>query len=117
VYSQTAAGGVAGVIIACIDNLKGFSEAITSIFPKIEVQSCIVHQIRNNLKYVASMGQEEFLRDLKHVYKAESKQLAELRLEELDSKWGKKYLKVLESWQRNREKLSTYFKYSQQIRL
>jgi putative transposase len=65
---------------------------------------------------VASKDQKEFIKDLKPVYKAGSKQLAELRLEELEGKWGKKYPKVLESWQRNWEKLSTYFKYSEQIR-
>lgn len=108
--------GVQDMLIACIDNLKGFAEAITSVYPQTEIQSCIVHQIRNSLKYVASKDQKEFIKDLKPVYKAESKQLAELRLEELEGKWGKKYPKVLESWQRNWEKLSTYFKYSEQIR-
>jgi putative transposase len=108
--------GVKDMLISCIDNLKGFSEAINSIFPATEIQSCIVHQIRNSLKYVASKDQKEFMKDLKLVYRAESKDLAELRLEELEGKWGKKYPKVLESWQRNWEKLSTYFKYSEQIR-
>ncbi|WP_114778727.1 IS256 family transposase [Botryobacter ruber] len=109
--------GVKDVLIACIDNLKGFAEAITSVFPQAEVQSCIVHQIRNSLKYVASKDQKEFMRDLKPVYRAENKELAELRLLELEEKWGKKYPKVIESWQRNWEKLSTYFKYSEQIRM
>lgn len=108
--------GVGDVLIACIDNLKGFSEAIASVFPQTEVQSCIVHQIRNSLKYVASKDQKEFMRDLKPVYRAESRELAELRLLELEEKWGRKYPKVLESWQRNWEKLSTYFKYTEQIR-
>ena len=108
--------GVKDMLIACTDNLKGFAEAISSLFPQTEIQSCIVHQIRNSLKYVAFKDQKEFLRDLKPVYRAESKQLAELRLEELEEKWGKKYPKVLESWQRNWDKLSTYFKYTEQIR-
>ncbi len=108
--------GVRDVLIACIDNLRGFAEAINSVFPQTEVQSCIVHQIRNSLKYVASKDQKEFLKDLKPVYRAESLELAELRLLELEEKWGSKYPKVLESWQRNWEKLSTYFKYSEQIR-
>ncbi|TXK22475.1 IS256 family transposase [Pontibacter qinzhouensis] len=107
--------GVKDVLIACIDNLKGFAEAITSVFPQAEVQSCIVHQIRNSLKYVASKDQKEFMQDLQPVYRAESKALAELRLLELEEKWGKKYPKVIESWQRNWEKLSTYFKYTEPI--
>ena len=108
--------GVRDMLIACIDNLRGFAEAINSVFPQTEVQSCIVHQIRNSLKYVASKDQKEFIKDLKPVYRAESKELAELRLLELEEKWGRKYPKVLESSQRNWERLSTYFKYSEQIR-
>jgi putative transposase len=108
--------GVEDMLIACIDNLKGFAEAINSIYPRTEVQSCIVHQIRNSLKYVASKDQKEFIQDLRPVYRAESKAMAELRLLELEEKWGSKYPKVLESWQRNWEKLSAYFKYSEQIR-
>ena len=108
--------GVADMLIACIDNLRGFAEAIASVFPQTEVQSCIVHQIRNSIKYVASRDQKEFMRDLKPVYRAESKELAELRLLELEERWGKKYPKVLESWQRNWDKLSTYFKYTGPIR-
>ncbi len=108
--------GVKDILIACIDNLTGFSEAIASIFSKTEVQSCIVHQIRNSLKYVASKDQKEFMTDLKPVYRAANKALAEDHLDALEQKWGKKYPKVLESWRRNWEKLSTYFKYSEQIR-
>ena len=69
--------GVKDILIACIDNLKGFAEAINSIYPKTEVQSCIVHQIRNSLKYVASKNQKEFMVDLKEVYRAASKEIAE----------------------------------------
>ncbi|MCJ8166103.1 IS256 family transposase [Pontibacter sp. E15-1] len=108
--------GVQDMLIACIDNLKGFAEAISSVFPQTQVQSCIVHQIRNSLKYVASRDQKEFMGDLKPVYRAESRELAEFRLLELEEKWGKKYPKVLESWQRNWEKLSTYFQYTEPIR-
>ena len=109
-------GRLPDILIACIDNLKGFAEAITSIFPQTEVQSCIVHQIRNSIKYIGSKDQKVFIQDLKPVYRAESKELAELRLLDLEEKWGKKYPKVLESWQRNWDKLSTYFKYTDQVR-
>jgi transposase-like protein len=108
--------GVKDILIASIDNLKGFSEAINSIYPQTEVQSCIVHQVRNSLKYVASKDQKEFMKDLKPVYRAENKALAEDRLDSFEEKWGKKYPKVIESWRNNWEKLSTYFKYSEQIR-
>ncbi len=108
--------GIEDILIACIDNLKGFSEAITTIFPKTEVQSCVVHQIRNSLKYVASKDQKEFMKDLKPVYGAVNKDLAELQLLKLAEKWEKKYPLVIDSWQRNWEKLSTYFKYPEAIR-
>lgn len=108
--------GVKDILISCIDNLKGFTEAINSIYPKTEVQTCIVHQIRNSLKYVASKNQKEFMADLKLVYRASSKEVAEEKLEELSAKWEKKYPAVITSWKNNWHKLSTYFKYSEDIR-
>lgn len=108
--------GVEDMLIASIDNLKGFAEAIQTVFPKTEVQSCIVHQIRNSLKYVASKDQKAFMKDLKPVYQAVSKEEAETNLEKLEQSWGKKYPVVLSSWQRNWEKLTTYFKYPADIR-
>ncbi|TDG36074.1 IS256 family transposase [Pedobacter changchengzhani] len=108
--------GVKDILIACIDNLNGFPAAINTVFPQTEIQTCIVHQIRNSLKYVASKDQKSFMKDLKPVYQAETLELAELRLDELDEKWGKKYEKVLESWRRNWSKLTTYFRYDAVIR-
>lgn len=108
--------GVKDMLIACIDNLSGFEQAILSIFPQTEVQSCVVHQIRNSLKYVASKDQKPFMAELKEVYKADTKELAEVRLEELADKWMKKYPVVIQSWQNNWHKLSTYFKYTEPIR-
>lgn len=87
-----------------------------SIFPKTEVQLCIVHQIRNSLKYVASKDQKEFMRDLKKVYRASTKVAAEEALEALEKRWGKKYPVVIENWQNNWEHLSQYFKYTASIR-
>ncbi|MFT6281433.1 MAG: transposase-like protein [Salibacteraceae bacterium] len=69
--------GVQDILIACTDNLKGFSEAILSVFPKTEIQICIVHQIRNSLKYVASKDQKDFMKGLKLVYRADTKEMAE----------------------------------------
>jgi putative transposase len=108
--------GVKDILIACIDNLKGFAEAISTVFVQTEVQSCIVHQIRNSLKYVASKDQKIFMADLKPVYQAVNKSEAEEKLEALSEKWNKKYPVVIDSWKRNWEKLTTYFKYPQAIR-
>lgn len=108
--------GVKDMLIACIDNLKGFAEAIKSIYPATEVQSCIVHQIRNSLKYVASKDQKEFMKDLKEVYQATAKDFAEDNLKSLTGKWNKKYPIVTDSWNNNWDKLSTYFKYTESIR-
>jgi len=108
--------GVKDILISCIDGLKGFPEAINSIFPKTEIQLCVIHQIRNSLKYIASKNQKEFMADLKEVYKANSKDLAEAKLIELEEKWGKKYPLVLKSWNNNWHNISGYFKYSAEIR-
>lgn len=108
--------GVKDILIACIDNLNGFPQAINTVFPQTEIQTCIVHQIRNSLKYVASKDQKVFMKDLKPVYQAETLGLAELRLDQLEEKWGKKYEKVLESWRNNWSKLTTYFRYDTAVR-
>ena len=102
--------GLKDILIACIDNLKGFREAIESIYTKTEVQSC------NSLKYVASKDQKEFMKDLKHVYRADTKELAEVELLNLADKWEPKYPVVLQSWRYNWDKLSTYFQYTAPIR-
>lgn len=108
--------GVEDILITCIDNLTGFVEAIQSVFPYTEVQTCIVHQIRNSLKYVASKDQKAFLKDLKLVYKAVNKATAEDELLNLEEKWTKKYPVVIQSWQNNWDNLSTYFAYDEHIR-
>jgi putative transposase len=108
--------GVEDILIASIDGLKGFPEAILKVFPKAEIQLCVVHQIRNSLKYVVSRDQKAFMKDLKLVYKATSKDLAEHHLLELGEKWGKKYPAVMKSWQANWDALSQYFKYPEELR-
>lgn len=108
--------GVKDLLIVCTDNLKGFSEAIATIYPDAEIQKCIVHQIRNTLRYTASKDQKEMVRDLKKVYKADTKELAQTALDALCKKWQSKYPKVTESWIRNWDELSTYFKYTKPIR-
>jgi putative transposase len=116
VLNDLKARGVEDILIACIDGLKGFPESINSAFPKTEIQLCIVHQIRNSLKNIASKHQKEFMVDLKTVYQASSKDVAEYNLLQLEEKWGKKYPMVIKSWQQNWEHLATYFKYSNEIR-
>jgi transposase-like protein len=108
--------GVEDILIISIDGLKGFPEAIATIFPKAEIQSCVVHQIRNSLKYVSYKEKKEFASDLQAVYQATGIEAAELALDALEEKWQKRYPAVIKSWRTNWEKLSTYFKYPPEIR-
>lgn len=108
--------GVEDILIACVDGLTGFPEAIASIYPDTEVQQCVIHQIRNSLKYVASKHQKEFMADLKPVYRAVSKEAAEMELDRLESKWGQQYPIVLRSWRNKWANLSVYFKYPEYVR-
>lgn len=108
--------GVEDILIASIDNLKGFDEAIRTVYPYTEIQTCVVHQIRNSMKYVASKDQKAFMTDLKPVYRADTETQALSELEALKEKWGKKYPIVISSWENNWNKLSTYFKYPAAIR-
>ena len=108
--------GVQDILIACVDGLKGFPDAIASVFPDTTVQLCIVHQIHNSIKYVASKNQKAFMKDLKLVYKAVNKDAAEKALDDLESKWGEDYPIVIKSWRDNWERLSAYFQYSLHIR-
>ena len=116
VLNDLKARGVEDILIACIDGLKGFPEAIQAAFPYTEVQLCVVHQIRNSIKHVASKNQKAFMGDLKTVYQAETKDLAEYNLLKLEEKWGDKYPMVIKSWQNNWDNLTTYFKYSSDVR-
>lgn len=108
--------GVEDILIASIDNLRGFSEAIENMFPKTEVQLCVIHQIRNTMKFISWKDSKELLRDLKAIYRASSKEIAEYNLDKFDEKWNKKYPKAVESWRKNWSLLSNYFKYPEPIR-
>ena len=108
--------GVQDILIASVDGLTGFPEAIESIYPNTEVQLCIVHQIRNSLRYVAYKHQKEFMVDLKRVYQALNKEAAESALDALDKAWGDKYPIVIKSWRTKWHNLSVYFKYPEPIR-
>jgi len=109
--------GVKDILIACIDGLRGFPEAITTVFPKTEIQLCVIHQIRNTLKYIASKDQKEFMKQLKGVYSAPTEEAALENLKELEEKWSKKYTLALKSWRTNWTNLSTFFKYPEEIRI
>lgn len=104
------------ILIACIDNLNGFAEAIKSTFPEVIIQNCVIHQIRNSMKYIASKDQKEFMGDLKPVYQAPNLSMAEMKFDDLKEKWGKKYPVVISSWERNWDNLTSYFAYDEHIR-
>lgn len=108
--------GVKDIIIACIDNLKGFAEAIETIFPKTEVQLCVVHQIRNSTRFVPTKDIKAVMKTLKEVYEAPSKEQAEKGLASLEEQWGATYPAMIRSWFNNWERLSNYFKYPKEIR-
>jgi putative transposase len=116
VLTDVSQRGVEDILIASIDNLRGFADAIENIFPKTEVQLCVIHQIRNSIKYIPWKNSREFLKDLKQVYKASSLELAEHNLDILEEKWGKQYPLVIKSWRTNWIRLSQYFKYPEPIR-
>ena len=108
--------GVKDILIASVDGLKGFPEAIESVFPECEVQQCIIHQIRNSLKYIASKNKKEFAKDLKSIYTAPTEEAALIELDNLEEKWAKKYPLPINSWKNNWSNLSTFFKYPEEIR-
>ena len=116
VLSDLSQRGVKDILIACIDGLSGFPNAIENIFPKTEVQLCIIHQVRNTMKYIPWRNYREFMKDLKEVYKASTLELAEHNLDKLEEKWGKQYATPIKSWRTNWTHLSNYFKYPEPIR-
>ncbi len=108
--------GVEDIMIISVDGLTGFGDAIGAVFPKAEIQRCIVHQVRYSTRFVNYKDLKPFVRDLKEVYQAATEELALENLEQLDEKWGKKYPSSIASWRNNWPQLSTYFKYPMEIR-
>ena len=108
--------GVEDIFIACMDNLTGFSAAIGAVFPKTEIQNCIIHQLRNSSKYVSYKDVKELMADLRSVYAAVDEPAALDALDAFSTKWETKYPKISRSWQENWANLSTYFKYPQEVR-
>lgn len=116
VFTELKNRGMQDVLVACVDGLKGFPEAINTVFPKAEIQLCVIHQIRNTLKYIASKDQKEFMKQLKPVYSAPTEQAALESLRMLEETWLKKYPLALKSWRQNWNNLATFFKYPEEIR-
>ncbi len=116
VVSDLQTRGVEDIFIAAIDGLSGFSDAIRSVFPETQVQRCIIHQIRNSLKYVIWKDRKAFTADLKKVYKAATREEAESNLLLLEEKWQDKYAAATRSWQNHWDELSVYFDYPKEIR-
>ena len=108
--------GVEDIFIACTDNLTGFSAAIEAVFPKAEIQNCIVHQLRNSSKYVSYKDLKALMADLKAVYAAVDEPSALTALDTFSERWDQKYPKISQSWRENWANLSTYFKYPQEVR-
>jgi len=108
--------GVEDILIACIDGLKGFPEAIAAVFPQTRVQLCIVHQIRTRLRYVPDKDRRTVVADLKWVYRANNAEQGYEKLLEFEDKWGKKYPLAAKCWLDNRTNLSAFFEYSPEIR-
>ncbi len=108
--------GVEDILIACVDGLTGFPNAIDAVYPKTEIQQCVIHQIRNTTKFVSYKDIKELMKDLKQVYAAVDEQAALTALDAFDGKWGRKYPKIAASWREKWPNLSTYFKYPTEVR-
>lgn len=108
--------GLEDILIVCTDNLTGFSQAIEAVYPKTDIQNCIIHQLRNSSKYVSYKDLKELMADLKRVYAAVDEPSALDALEDFAAKWDKKYPKISKSWRDNWANLSTYFKFPEEVR-
>ena len=108
--------GVEDILIACVDGLNGFPQAIEAVYPKTEIQQCIIHQIRNSTKFVSYKDIKKLMADLKLVYAAPTEETALNELELFKDKWDSKYPKIYKSWHDNWASLSTYFKYPEAVR-
>lgn len=108
--------GVKDVLVICADGLSGMKEAVNTAFPQTELQRCIVHQVRNTLKYVGAKNKKEFANDLKTIYHAPSEEAALKQLERVTEKWEKDYPNAMKSWYKNWDVISPIFKFSADVR-
>lgn len=116
ICSELKNRGVKDIFIACVDGLKGLPDAINAIFPRTEIQLCVVHMIRNSFKFIPEKNVKEFIKDLKLVYTAPSEELGSHQLKVLEEKWVKKYPSAVNPWINNWVNVSTFFKYPPEIR-
>jgi putative transposase len=108
--------GVQDILITCVANLTGFTQAISACYPQTEIQKCIIHQIRNSTRFVSYKDLKKVTADLKPIYKAVSEEMALLELDRFEETWGNKYPLILRSWRNNWDELATFFKYPADIR-
>ncbi|GAY79145.1 mobile element protein [Sporolactobacillus inulinus] len=108
--------GIEDILIACKDGLSGFSEAINTVFPQTRIQLCVIHQLRNSVKYIPTKNRRVFLEDMKKVYKAFTLDQAKLAFEDVKNNWADKYPRVIDSWETNWMELTAYFEYPPAIR-
>jgi transposase-like protein len=108
--------GIEDILVACIDNLNGFADAIEDVFPKTDVQLCLVHQMRNSMKCISEKDMKPMVKDLKKIYQADNEKMALYYLQEAEETWGSKYKVVFKSWHRNWERLTNFYKYPPQLR-
>ena len=108
--------GVQDIFVACIDNLRGFGDAIEDLFPKTDVQLCLVHQMRNSMKYISDKDMKPMVKDLKKIYQAINAAMALHYLNEAETKWGEKYKVVFKSWRNNWERLTNFYNYPPALR-
>ena len=108
--------GVKDIFIASVDGLNGFEEAICSVFPKTEIQRCIVHQIRTSTKFVSYKDRKKFCRDMKEIYNSPNEESGLAALDKFEEIWGKQYPYAIKSWRNNWKNIATFFKYPQEIR-
>jgi len=116
VVTDLQSRGVKDIFIACMDGLTGFKEAVLAVFPKTQIQRCIIHQIRNSLKYISWKDRKAFMSDLKEVYQAPTREAAEVNLVKLGDQWRSKYAVAVRSWENNWADLATFFAYPAEIR-
>jgi putative transposase len=116
VITDLQSRGVKDILIACMDGLTGFKEAVLAVFPKAEIQRCIIHQIRNSLKYISWKDKKAFMVDLKAIYQAPTREAAEGNLRKLKEIWDGQYAVAIRSWDNNWEDLATFFNYPAAIR-
>ena len=116
IFNELKSRGVQEILLACCDNLKGISESFKAAFPDVCIQKCVIHQIRNCTRHVASSDLQNFVSDMKKIYKANSYKDALNALDDFEKKWGSKYTYAIKSWRNNFEELTTFFDFPNEIR-